>query len=79
MNKKGSGTKKDFSIKINAVEKVTKSGKINTNPKSIRVGKIHIDLLDYVGKINQTITLILKDQLYKGTSISLNISIGEED
>jgi len=33
MNKKGAGTKKDFSIKINALEKISKSGKINTNPK----------------------------------------------
>jgi hypothetical protein len=33
MNKKGAGTKKDFSIKINAVEKINKQGKINANPK----------------------------------------------
>ena len=59
VNNKGKGTKKDFCIKVNGCENDPLSRLINTNTNLIRIGKIHIDLMDYMGMINHQVSFKL--------------------
>ena len=66
LNKSGKGGEKDFSIKVNGY---------NDNKTEHRLGKIHFELSQFIGKINETVRIDLINCRYPGAAIEFAISV----
>ena len=66
VNKSGKGSDKEFVFKVNG---------FNDNKTEHRLGKIHFDLSQYIGQIDETIRVNLTNCRYPGTMIEFTLSI----
>ena len=66
LNKSGKGSEKDFSIKVNG---------FTDNQAEHRLGKIHFELSQFIGKINETVRFDLINCRYPGAAIEFAISV----